>query len=180
MLTEKQRKILKIIVVILVKKIIRKKRLGRRPNTDSALKGFAYVQEILNDNPAHCLEILRMNEQAFLRICEHFKNKTLLKNSRYIKVEEKMAMFLMTLNHSVRNRVTKRRFNHSTQTIHHYFHEVLEAMLLFRREMMIVPTPVIEVIENHPHQRLREVFKVKNKYKFIIIVFFLLLLLLLY
>ena len=36
---------------------------------------------------------------------------------------------------------------------------------------MIVSTPVTEVIENHPHQRLREVFKVKNKYKFIIIVF---------
>ena len=100
-----------------------------------------------------------MNKQAFLRICEHFKNKTWLKDSRYIKVEEKMAMFLMTLNHNVRNRVTKRRFNHSTQTIHHYFHEVLETMLLFGREM-IVPTPVTEVTENHPHQRLREVFKV--------------------
>ena len=35
---------------------------------------------------------------------------------------------------------------------------------------MIVPTPVTEVTENHPHQRLREVFKVKNKYKFIIVV----------
>ena len=33
---------------------------------------------------------------------------------------------------------------------------------------MIVSTPVTEVTENHPHQRLREVFKVKNKYKFII------------
>ena len=169
MLTEKQVKILKITAVILVKKIIRKKRLGGRPDTDSALKGFAYVQEILNGNPTHCLEILRMNKHAFFRICEHFKNKTWLKDSRYIKVEEKMVMFLMTLNHNVRNRVTKRRFNHSTQTIHHYFHEVLEAMLLFGREM-IVPTPVTEVTENHPHQRLREVFKVKNKYKFIVIV----------
>ena len=131
--------------------------------------GFAYVQEILNGNPAHCLEILRMNKQAFLRICEHLKKKTWLKDSRYIKVEEKMAVFLMTLNHNVRNRVTKRRFNHSTQTIHHYFHEVLEAMLLFGREV-IVPTPVTEVTENHPYQWLREVFKVKNKYKFIIVV----------
>ena len=68
MLIEKQRKILKIIAVILVKKIIRKKQLEKRSDTDSALKGFAYVQEILNGNPAHCLEILRMNKQAFLRI----------------------------------------------------------------------------------------------------------------
>ena len=127
------------------------------------------MQYILNGNAVHCLEILRMNMQAFLRICEHFKNKTWLKDSSYIKVEEKMAMFLMTLNHNVRNRVTKKRFNHSTQTIHHYFHEVLQAMHLFGREM-IVPTPITEVTENHPHQRLREVFKVKNKYKFIIIV----------
>ena len=55
MLIEKQRKILKITAVILVKKIIKKKRLGRRPDTDSALKGFAYVQEILKGNAAHCL-----------------------------------------------------------------------------------------------------------------------------
>ena len=33
-----------------------------------------------------------------------------------------MTMFFVTLNHNVRNRVTKRRFNHSTQTIHHYCH----------------------------------------------------------
>ena len=35
---------------------------------------------------------------------------------------------------------------------------------------MIVPTPVTKVTENHLHQRLREVFKVKNKYNFIFIV----------
>ena len=75
MLTEKQRKILKITAVILVKNIIRKKRLGRRPDTDSALKGFAYVQKILNGNAAHCLEILRMNKQAFLRIVSISKIK---------------------------------------------------------------------------------------------------------
>lgn len=52
----------------------------------------------------------------------------------YISVEEKMAMFLMNLSRSTSNCVVKRRFNHSLQTIHYYFHEVLQAMLKFSQE----------------------------------------------
>lgn len=62
-----------------------------------------------------------------------------LKNSRYISVEEKTAMFLLTLSHNRRNRVVKRRFNHSLQTIHFYFHEVLQAMLKMAKEMVVAP-----------------------------------------
>ncbi|OMO53244.1 hypothetical protein CCACVL1_28775 [Corchorus capsularis] len=57
-------------------------------------------------------------------------------------------MFLVTLNHNVRNRVTKRRFNHSTQTVHFYF-----------AKEMIVPTPSTGDTVNTQHRRLREIFK---------------------
>ena len=50
-----------------------------------------------------------------------------------------MAIFLFTLSQNFRNRAMKRRFNHSTQTIHAYFHKVLKAMLHFVKEM-VVPT----------------------------------------
>lgn len=55
----------------------------------------------------HCLEILIMNKEAFLNLCDHFQSKGWLKNSRYITVEEKMAMYRTTLSHNVKNRFVK-------------------------------------------------------------------------
>ncbi|KAF7144838.1 hypothetical protein RHSIM_Rhsim04G0146200 [Rhododendron simsii] len=46
-------------------------------------------------------------------------------------------MFLIALSHNIWNRFVKRRFNHSTQTIHRYFYEVLHAMLNFSKEMIV-------------------------------------------
>lgn len=54
----------------------------------------------------------------------YFKSKGQLQNSHYICVQETMTMFIVTLSHNTRNRVVKRRFNHSLQTIHFYFMRV--------------------------------------------------------
>ncbi|KAL6311515.1 hypothetical protein AAG906_003153 [Vitis piasezkii] len=51
-----------------------------------------------------------------------------------------MAMFLMTTSYNLRNRMIKNRFQHSSQTIHKYFHEVLVAMVNFSREMITPPS----------------------------------------
>ncbi|KAL6343144.1 hypothetical protein AAG906_020933 [Vitis piasezkii] len=51
-----------------------------------------------------------------------------------------MAMFLMTISHNLRNRLIKNRFQHSSQTIHKYFHEVLVAMVNFSKEMITPPS----------------------------------------
>ncbi|XP_012829390.1 PREDICTED: uncharacterized protein LOC105950570 [Erythranthe guttata] len=50
-----------------------------------------------------------------------------------------MAMFLQIIGHNKRLRVVKRRFQHSSQTVHAYFHEVLSAMMNMAMEI-IVPT----------------------------------------
>ncbi|XP_050238396.1 uncharacterized protein LOC126687883 [Mercurialis annua] len=159
MLTDKQRKSLKIIATLLIYKKIKRRHIGRRPDTNSSLSGSGYVQEILDGNPAHSLEMLRMKKEAFLALCQHFKAKGWLKNSRYISVEEKMAIFMFTLSQNHRNRAIKRRFNHSTQTVHNYFHEVLLAMLHFAKEMVIPTTFDPDLNQVTYHRRLRNVFK---------------------
>ncbi|XP_012828902.1 PREDICTED: uncharacterized protein LOC105950131 [Erythranthe guttata] len=50
-----------------------------------------------------------------------------------------MAMFLQIIGHNKRLRVVKRRFQHSSQTVHVYFHEVLSAMMNMAMDI-IVPT----------------------------------------
>ncbi|KAF7143993.1 hypothetical protein RHSIM_Rhsim05G0142800 [Rhododendron simsii] len=159
MLSDKQKSALKIIALILIIKILRKKRIGRRPDTDSMLTGPRYMKELVTGNPAHCQEMLRMKIEAFISMCHHFRIRGWLQNSRYISVEEKVAMFLIALSHNIRNRFVKRRFNHSTQTIHRYFYEVLHAMLNFSKEMIVdtpYDQPAHQIREN---RRIRHIFQ---------------------
>ncbi|GAV58698.1 DDE_4 domain-containing protein, partial [Cephalotus follicularis] len=83
-----------------------------------------------------------------------------LHDSRHISVEEKMTMFLTIIGQNERHVVIKRRFQHSSQTIHKYLHEVLAAMTTFAREM-IVPS-IFDPNPDSPgaHKSLRRIFKV--------------------
>ena len=68
----------------------------------------------------------------------------------------------MIIGHDERFRVLKRRFSHSTQTIHKCFHEVLDRMMLFAEEV-IKPTsfnPNPDIPGNN--RRERRIFKVTN------------------
>ncbi|XP_042426229.1 uncharacterized protein LOC122014111 [Zingiber officinale] len=156
MLTGNKRK--KVITILRLILLMRRRRRGQRPDAISLLDGASYVKEIIEGNPAHCQEMLRMKKEAFIKICSIFRENEWLKDSRYISVEEKMSMFLITLSHNLRVRFVKRRFCHSTQTINFYFHEVLKAMLKFSKEI-IVPTQGNQISHDTRHKRLREVFK---------------------
>lgn len=89
------------------------------------LSGHAYTQELLHGPSIQCQELMRMSRDAYVLLCNHFKQKEWVKDGRYVSVEEKMAMFLTMLGHNERYRVIKRRFQRSTETIHNCFHEVL-------------------------------------------------------
>ncbi|XP_023750855.2 uncharacterized protein LOC111899220 [Lactuca sativa] len=70
-----------------------------------------------------------------------------------------MAKFLMMIGHNQRYVIIKRRFQHSMQTIHKFFYEVLEKMMLFAQDV-IAPTsfnPNPNILGHN--RRLRRVFK---------------------
>ena len=69
-----------------------------------------------------------------------------------------MAIILTIISHNERFRMVKRRFQHSTQTIHACFHEVLQGMMQFAREV-IVPTS-FEANTSERQRNLREIFSV--------------------
>ncbi|GAV80311.1 DDE_4 domain-containing protein, partial [Cephalotus follicularis] len=116
--------------------------------------------ELLRGSDRQCIELMRMSREAYVRLCTHFIYKLWLHDSRHVSVEEKMAMFLTIIGHNERYVVIKRRFQHSSQTIHKYFHEVLAAMMTFAREM-IVPSTFDPNPDNHgAHKSLRRIFAV--------------------
>ncbi|GAV63794.1 LOW QUALITY PROTEIN: DDE_4 domain-containing protein, partial [Cephalotus follicularis] len=105
--------------------------------------------EILRGSDIQCIELMRMSREAYVRLCMHFRHKLWLHDSRYVSVEEKMAMFLTIIGHNERYVVIKRRFQYYSQTIHKYFHEVLAAMMTFARNDSAFNT----------HKSLRRIFK---------------------
>lgn len=137
-----------------------RKRAKRNRDLTSQYTGAAHTIELLTGNDTQCEDLMRMPRDTFSSLCSYFRQKGWLRNSRQINVEEKLAMFLNVISHGKCLRVIKRRFQHSTQTVHYYFHEVLGAMIEFSKEM-IVPT-TFNPDPNVPgyHKRLRMIFKV--------------------
>lgn len=156
---DEEKRLLLLVFVYLFIRYFWRRNLKRKRDNTSAMSGHQFTLELLEGNDRQCIELLRMSRDSFVRLCSHFKVKGWLKDSKHISVEEKMAMFLMMLGHNQRYVVIKRRFQHSKQTIHKYFYEVLNAMMTFANEM-IVPT-TFSPNPNIPghHKRLRRIFK---------------------
>ncbi|XP_076912198.1 uncharacterized protein LOC143570400 [Bidens hawaiensis] len=123
------------------------------------MTGHKYTLELLQGNPKQCIELLRMSRESFFRLCAHFRTNYSLKDIKHVSVEENMAMFFMIIGHNQHYVVIKRRFQHSKQTIHKLFHEVLDKMMLFAKDM-IVPTsfnPNPNILGHN--KRLRNILK---------------------
>ena len=128
-----------ILLVVIIYWYLRRRastRIERVRDNTSALTGHAYTQELLSGSNTQCHELMRLSRETFIMLCNHFKQKNWLHSSRHISVEEKMAMFLTIIAHNERFRMVKRRFQHSTRTIHNCFHEVLRGMVEFAREVV--------------------------------------------
>ncbi|XP_060204178.1 uncharacterized protein LOC132632317 [Lycium barbarum] len=141
------------------RKRLRLKNVQRNKDLTSSLSGQSYTLELLSGSSRQCLELMRMSRDAYVRLCQNFRHNGWLTDSKYVSVEEKIAIFLSIIGHNERFVVIKRRFQHSSQMIHKYFHEVLEAMMKFAKEMISSTTfdPNLDI--PGAHKRLRKIFK---------------------
>ncbi|WOG87564.1 hypothetical protein DCAR_0206793 [Daucus carota subsp. sativus] len=102
---------------------------------------------------------------AYIQLCNHFKQKRWIEYSRHATVEEKIAIFLPVISHNDRFIKVKNRFQHSTETFHRYFHEVLNGMMEFANEVI---GRISYDRNNHLSRRYKEllkIFSVSKKYR---------------
>ncbi|XP_023761718.1 uncharacterized protein LOC111910175 [Lactuca sativa] len=122
------------------------------------MSGHQHTQELLHGTSTQCHELMHLSHEANVLLCNHFRRNKWLQSSRHISVEEKMTMFLTTIAENKRFRIIKRRFQHSKKIVHRCFHEVLNAMIPFSREI-IVPTNSNATMNSlERHRRLKEIF----------------------
>eukprot|EP00268_Persea_americana_P019921 TRINITY_DN20267_c0_g1_i1.p1 TRINITY_DN20267_c0_g1~~TRINITY_DN20267_c0_g1_i1.p1 ORF type:complete len:185 (-),score=6.40 TRINITY_DN20267_c0_g1_i1:245-799(-) len=160
-MTLRQQKLLALIALLLKRK--RCMSISREPCRTSTFSGNVFVRDVLRWNPIQCLELLRMEKHVFFILCAVFREKRLLQDSRYVCVEEKIAIFLMTLGQNHRNRILQDRFKHSGETIHRHFLDILVAMIPFSMEIIKPPSY---------HQILKEVLHNSRFYPYCKVILF--------
>ncbi|XP_073137431.1 uncharacterized protein [Henckelia pumila] len=97
-----------------------------------------------------------MNRNAFARLCYLLTNVGGLVESRYVKVEEKVAMLLSILAHHKKNRVTGHDYMHSGHTVSNHFHEVLASILKLHPILLVKPIPITEDSSNDTWKWFKE------------------------
>ena len=103
---------------------------------DSKLSGREFVDELLSGSATVCFDLFRMKKPCFIKLCDVLKEKKFLSDSRYVSIQEKVAMFLFIIGHNVRHRVVADRFQHSTETVSRFFKEVLRAVCQLGKELI--------------------------------------------
>lgn len=108
------------IIILIIAKILAEYQslyLVKEPCRNSWYTGQSFVLDILSGNPTQCYELFRMEKYVFLRLCAAIKERNLLKDTRNMRAEEQLAIFLMTIGHNERNRMIQERFQHSGETV---------------------------------------------------------------
>ncbi|XP_058086495.1 protein ALP1-like [Magnolia sinica] len=88
-----------------------------------------FINSIIWASDGDCLDQLRMNRDSFFELCTLIREKTRLRDTRDVSLEEQVVIFLHTLGHNVRNRVLGHRFIRSEETVSRHFHRVLTAIV---------------------------------------------------
>lgn len=100
-----------------------------------------FMAEVLNGHDDFFREMLRMDKHVFHKLCDILRQRTLLRDTPGVMIEEQLAIFLNIIGHNERNRVIQERFQHSGETISRHFNNVLKAVKSLSREVLQPPQP---------------------------------------
>ncbi|KAL8462725.1 hypothetical protein ACS0TY_033664 [Phlomoides rotata] len=124
--------------------------LGRRmiPSRFSLLdkipRQIRSLHDLVDVSDNDCNDALRMDRVAFARLCDLLQTTGGLRNSKYVCVQEKVAMFLIILAHHTKNKSVKFQFKRSGHIVSKYFHSVMQCVCKLHSLFLIEPDPVAE------------------------------------
>ncbi|KAG8371301.1 hypothetical protein BUALT_Bualt13G0073500 [Buddleja alternifolia] len=120
----------------------RAERVVRYVMADRIPDQVSHMRRIVEYSDTSCVNNLRMNRNAFGRLCYLLEHVGGLIDSRHVNIPEKVCMFLSTLAHHKKNCIVKHDFIRSGHTVSKYFHAVLVALLKLYPLILVTPDPV--------------------------------------
>ncbi|KAL8497672.1 hypothetical protein ACS0TY_021127 [Phlomoides rotata] len=100
------------------------------------------LNRLTRGNHYNCLDNLRLDRNTFGRLYTIWRNRGGLVDGKHVSVKEQVSMFLGILAHHKKNRVVRYTYNRSGQTVSHYVHLVLTAILQLHSILFVHPEPV--------------------------------------
>ncbi|KAL8498316.1 hypothetical protein ACS0TY_021584 [Phlomoides rotata] len=102
------------------------------------------LHDLVDANDDDCKDALRMDRAAFSGLCDLLQTIGGLRNSKYVSVQEKVAMFFSILAHHTKNRSVKYQFKRSGHTVSKYFHSVLQCVCKLHSLFLVEPEPILD------------------------------------
>ena len=136
--------ILMMCLALLIEQLNKDKRRKLWDSHDRHLVREVNFERIVFISDLACIENTRMDRRAFHVLCNMLKGVGKLEPSKNMSVEEMVAMFLHIIAHDVKNRVVKRQFMRSQETVSRRFNDVLLAVLRCHNHLLKQPQPIGE------------------------------------
>jgi hypothetical protein len=112
---------------------------GKLVRNNRPFSGYQYIRDILDGHPDRCFDLFRMNNTKFNILCPGILEKNIVKIQE-IKIEEQVAMFLQIVGQASSMRKTANDFQHSLETLHRVFSDVLHSILDMQNDYLQQPS----------------------------------------
>ncbi|XP_062188510.1 uncharacterized protein LOC133891779 [Phragmites australis] len=92
----------------------------KRPVLTSQYTGAKKMKEILEGHESWCRSEFRMEPEIFKATSNYLRREGLLRDTRGVRVEEQLGMFMFMILHNASNERMQKAFQHSGETIHRH------------------------------------------------------------
>ncbi|WVZ51088.1 hypothetical protein U9M48_002267 [Paspalum notatum var. saurae] len=113
----------------------------KRPEHTSSLSGANKVEEILEGHENWCKAEFRMEPEVFRAVANLLREENFLRDTRGVKIEEQLGMFMFMLSHHASTERLKKEFQHSGETIHRKINEVFDIIPALSHRFVKLPNP---------------------------------------
>jgi hypothetical protein len=113
----------------------------KTPEHTSSLPGAKKVKEILEGHENWCKVEFRMETEIFRTIANFLRAENLLRDTRGMKIEEQLGLFMFMLSHNASTDRLKKEFQHSGETVHRKINEVFDIIPALIQRFIRLPNP---------------------------------------
>lgn len=114
----------------------------REPSWYDPISQSQTLNNTIGVSDTECINQVRMGRRCFRVLCYLVRDIGGLRDTRNMKVEEMVAMFLHILGHDEKNRAIHLGFQRSPETISRNFHKVLSSVLKLWRVLLKKAQPI--------------------------------------
>lgn len=95
------------VVLFVMSRLLRnkRKRITYAPMEERDKSRIDYLNRKIYMDDTTCTKMIRLKKESFFRLCQVLRERTLLRDTIHVCIEEQVAMFLNTVGHNLRNRL---------------------------------------------------------------------------